>query len=143
MRLISQYDISRLFQDKVENIIKEYADSYGIKINSEKQSTNNTQNINLNVIQNPSSSSGKPQILNNIAAPENAEIPKNVNSTPAVDLNGSQNLDLNGKKRQFLFFIFLCMKISLMFLKSFIEKEQNHSYSKDDSRDKDKKKRKR
>jgi hypothetical protein len=105
MRLISQYDISRLFQEKVENIIKEYADSYGIKIVSEKPSSINTQNINLNVIQNPSSSSGKPQILNNIAVPDNIEISKNIlNLTPAVDLNGSQNLDLNGKDNSYFSF---------------------------------------
>lgn len=96
MRLISQYDISRLFQEKVENIIKDYADHYGIKLATEKPSSINTQNINFNITQNQSSGSGKPQILNNIATPENAENQKNLNSTSNLDLNGNQNLDLNG-----------------------------------------------
>ncbi len=97
MRLISQYDISRLFQEKVENIIKDYADSYGIKIVNEKPSSIiNTQNITLNVTQNQTSGLGKPQILNNISATENTETSRNLNSLGNVDLNGNQNLDLNG-----------------------------------------------
>ena len=32
MRLIAQNDISKLYQEKIENIIKEYTDTYGIKL---------------------------------------------------------------------------------------------------------------
>lgn len=95
MRLISQYDISRFFQEKVENIIKDYSEHYGIKIESEKPNIINSQNINFNINQNQIGSTGKPQILNNIAS-DIGENSKNTHSTPNVDLNGNQNLDLNG-----------------------------------------------
>lgn len=32
MRLIAQNDISKLYQEKIENIIKDYTDTYGIKL---------------------------------------------------------------------------------------------------------------
>ncbi len=142
MRLISQYDISRLFQEKVENIIKDYADHYGIKIISEKPTSINTQNINFNLNQSQSSITGKPQILNNIAATEITENQRNINNTSNIDLNGSQNLDLNGNS---IYLIFFLLKIKLYFLNlTHLEKENIHNYSsKEDSRDKDKKKRKR
>jgi len=103
MRLISQYDISRLFQEKVENIIKDYADHYGIKILNEKSSNINSQNLNFSINQNQIGAAGKPQILNNITT-ENTENSNNAISTTNNDFNGNHNLDLNGINNLILYF---------------------------------------
>ena len=53
MRLISQSDISKLYQEKIENIIKDYCDSYADKamVSSNNGNTNSTQvNCNSNGI---------------------------------------------------------------------------------------------
>jgi len=97
MRLISQFDLSRLYtQEKVENIIKDYAQSYGLKLTTEKPNNINSNNININVNTN-SINLGKPQILSTISN-ENVENSRFTNIIPSGnDPNINNNLDLNGK----------------------------------------------
>jgi hypothetical protein len=96
MRLISQFDISRLYQEKLDNIIRDYAESYVIKVISEKPSNINTGSLTININNNISTNPGKPQILQNISN-DNQDITKfPISITNGMDINGSQNLELNG-----------------------------------------------
>lgn len=96
MRLIGQNDISKLYQEKIENIIRDYAESYGIKLPSDNKPANfNPNNLNININLTPINNPGKQQILNNITSNtiDDARILIHSNGN---DANGNPNLDLQG-----------------------------------------------
>lgn len=96
MRLISQSDISKLYQDKIENIIKDFCDSYADK----SMLMNNNFNIDNGEID-----SKKKIIFNNI---ESSDVRLNKENTKDYLVNGknkdsneinlnNMTLDLEGK----------------------------------------------
>ncbi len=82
MRLISQNDVSRLYQDKIENIIKEYSEFY-----ADKPTLSSNINMNYN-------SSGQINIIQNSNSIDNKS--HSSNNNVINDINNG-NLDLQGK----------------------------------------------
>lgn len=101
MRLVAQHDISKLFQEKNENIIKDYSESYGLKPNISVEKSNGTSSIKPNItvnVNNPNVPNNNTQMVNNIS---NNLQNMNINETRVSTINeiNTNNLDLQGKHK--------------------------------------------